>query len=65
VEIDGFYSNGILRLAGYSSIADQPGGERDQLIALGENAAARVGDALKAKHPEVSTRVAMPHPDNV
>ena len=65
VEIEGFYPNGILRLAGYTQTVPEPGLEKDHLHALGERAQTQILAALKPTHPEITARVAMPHPDNV
>jgi lysyl-tRNA synthetase class 2 len=60
VEIEGFFANGILRLAGYTLTSDKPGSERDQLTVLGERAVSIVTTSLKPKHPHISARIAMP-----
>ena len=65
VEVEGFYANGILRLAGYTHTVAEPGLEKDHLHALGEKALARIVAALKPSAPEITARVAMPHPENV
>lgn len=60
VDVEGFFANGILRLAGYNLTSDKPGTERDQLQILGERAVAILFGALKEKHPGITTRIAMP-----
>ena len=60
VEIEGFFANGILRLAGYTLTSDKPGSDRDQLMVLGERALALITSSLKSKHPHITARIAMP-----
>ena len=60
VDVDGFFTNGVLRLSGYTLTSDKPGSERDQLQIVGDRAAAVLTSALKEKHPAISTRIAMP-----
>lgn len=60
VDVEGFFSNGILRLAGYTLTSDKPGTERDQMQVLGDRAVALLNSAFKSKHPNLTTRVAMP-----
>ena len=60
VDVDGFFSNGILRLSGYNLTSDKPGTERDQLQILGERAVAILIGSLKEKRPGITARVAMP-----
>jgi lysyl-tRNA synthetase class 2 len=60
VDVEGFFSNGILRLAGYTLTSDKPGTERDQMQVLGDRAVALLNSAFKSKHSNLTTRVAMP-----
>jgi lysyl-tRNA synthetase class 2 len=60
VDVEGYFANGILRLAGYNLTSDKPGTERDQLQILGERAGSILVKALKEKCPGITVRVAMP-----
>jgi lysyl-tRNA synthetase class 2 len=60
VEIEGFLTNGILRLSGYNLTSDNPGTDRDQFQILGERGAAILNDTLKDKVPDLSVRVTLP-----
>ncbi len=60
VEVEGFFTNGILRLCGYSLTSDNPGTERDQYQILAERASSILTGGLKDKQPDLAVRVAMP-----
>jgi hypothetical protein len=60
VEVEGFLSNGVLRLSGYNLTSDNPGTERDQFQILGERGSAILISTLKEKIPDLSVRVALP-----
>lgn len=59
VDVEGYFANGTLRLAGYSTMAPAAVSEKDHLQKVGDRALAAV-DFLKSKTPDLVARIHMP-----